>query len=139
MVNNKEIVKYIFGESKIIEKTKFSDSFLKQIINSDIVDFKLNINSLGNLYIWEDGIWKNGTWKNGIWKNGIWRLGVWKNGTWRNGIWENGTWEDGAWNRGVWKNGKWSKGKIWSFKYHEYLDSEISPNKCEWSSSYGKK
>ena len=39
MVNNKEIVKYVFGESKKIRRSKHSDLFIKQIAYSDIENF----------------------------------------------------------------------------------------------------
>ena len=154
MVNNKEIVRYVFGESKIIKKNKFSDRFLKQILEADVKNFELNIDTpRDELYRWVNGIWYNGTWKEGIWENGTWEDGIWKNGfwedgtwekgiwkdgIWENGTWNNGTWENGYWKDGIWEDGKWIKGKIWNPKTRKHVRSKISPNKCIWSYSYGK-
>ena len=76
-------------------------------------------------------VWNNGEWLNGIWYNGWWKNGIWKGGTWK-----KGTWTDGTWYNGSWLNGTWIKGKIWNAKIKQYKESEVSPNKCKWSSSY---
>ena len=149
MVSNKEIVKCIFGESKIIKDSKYTNDFLKQILDADTKNFKLDTGvENGDLDvwadgIWEDGIWKdgywiNGTWVNGTWKNGYWKYGTWENGIWENGHWSNGIWENGIWREGIWIKGKWLKGKIWDFKKRIYIESNNPPDKCKWSSSYGK-
>ena len=148
MVNNKEIVRFIFSDSKIIRNNKFSNQFLKQILNADVVDFQLGLDNVSDLFrwlngtwkngIWEDGTWKDGIWIDGTWKRGIWKNGIWHNGTWENGHWSNGIWEDGIWKHGIWIKGRWIKGKIWDCKKRIYIESDKSPDKCEWSSSYDK-
>ena len=153
MIKKNEIVKHIFGESSVINNSNESINFLKQILEADVKNFKLNITSYGALCIWEngvwiDGTWNNGTWNNGTWKNGTWGDGTWYDGTWHNGIWKhgvwgNGIWKNGIWKYGLWKNGTWSKGtwikgEIWNPETKTYIISNISPNRCKWSLSYGK-
>ena len=144
MIDNSEIVKFIFGESKIIKKSELTNNFLKQILKANTKNFKLDITSLGHeLCRWMNGVWNNGTWANGIWidgiwKNGIWKYGVWKDGYWEDGIWINGHWEKGTWKNGIWKSGYWKSGLIWDPKKNTYIESDVPPNKCKWSLSYGK-
>ena len=150
MVNNKEIVKFIFGESKVIENNMpASNEFLKQILNADTENFILDVTpTIGSLYVWKKGTWRNGIWKRGIWRNGVWENGIWKHGIWNRGKWLDGTWEDGMWRNGTWYNGKWKdgtwgkgrwiQGEIWYPEKRKYMKSEVPPHKCEWSLSYGK-
>ena len=133
MISNKEIVRYIFGESKIIKKSNFTNFFLKQILNADTENFELDIDEDSDLYVWENGIWIDGNWKNGYWENG-----TWENGNWENGNWENGTWKNGIWKYGLWEKGTWAKGKIWDLEKNKYIESTLPPNQCKWSLSYGK-
>ena len=96
---------------------------------------------------WEDGVggvgaknivgWK-GIWVHGDWVSGTWLNGTWLGGQWNNGIWEDGEWLGGNWHSGIWKNGIWQEGRIWNPDSERYMDSNLPPNECKWSSSYRK-
>ncbi|MFW6226339.1 MAG: hypothetical protein ACOC3V_05230 [bacterium] len=122
-MGNRDVIIKIFRE----KLSNLSKRFLKQIINADVENIKLNVNNLDN-FVWLDGTWKDGTWE----------IGVWKGGIWKDGTWENGTWIDGMWYSGVWKNGTWVDGYILNPKTNELKKSEVSPSNCPWSLSYGK-
>ena len=115
---NKDVMKIIF--TKI---DKYSKQFINQIADADVKKIQLDFASLGSIWIW----------KNGEWIDGVWEDGIWENGTWYDGTWENGVWEDGTWKYGIW----WG-GHIFNPDSDKFEYSNLSPNKCKWSLSYGK-
>ena len=140
---NKEIIKFIFNDSKTINNNSFSWKFINQLSQVNIKDYEIGVDNVGTLYIWNNGIWYNGTWELGIWENGtwfngVWDGGVWYNGTWLDGVWYKGSWMNGKWKDGIWKLGYWKKGYIYNPKTKQYKFSIESPNLCKWSLSYGK-
>ena len=117
MVSHENIIIKIFEKSEFIKYNKwFFEAKWKDVV---IENFETENNYL-------------------TWKNGTWIDGTWIDGTWIDGTWEDGTWYNGSWKNGIWKSGTWKRGIIWDSTIKKYRFSNLPPNECSWSLSYGK-
>jgi hypothetical protein len=107
-MKDKELLNIIFTYPHIKQKSWIFDAD----IDWNTVDIEID-NDNDNYIYWHYGIWNNGTWINGVWNDGLWKKGTWQSGT-------------------------WIKGKIYNPETGKYQESTLPPNKCKWSTSYGR-